>query len=165
MRKHLQGASTLDDLKKAKDYILSYFGHCIASIGVIMWCPNKSTFQLLSDLEAKKFIRKEIKLIHIPGTKKPVQFDLQDWFFHEHDTLYNINCDPTKPLVYEENGENYINLFPGYLHKKVRKFSEYSQETNDAVLKILEHIRNVWCSDDQQQYKYILQWLAYMISG
>ena len=143
LRNSLHRAATLDELKNAKDYLLGYFGHCIASIGIVMWCPNKSTFRLLSDVEAKKFIRKEIKLISIPGTKKPVQFDLQSWFFYEHDILYDINCDQTKPLVYEERGQNYINLFPGYLHKKVQKYSKYTQEIQDAVQEILEHIQNI----------------------
>jgi hypothetical protein len=140
----LQKANTLDKLQLVKDYILSYFGHCIASIGVIMWCPDKRTFKLRTDVEAKRLIRKDIISIQIPGSKKPIAIDIQNWFFHQHDTLYDLDCDQTKPLVYEDKGRKHINLFPGYLHKEVYKFSEYSQDIQDSVHLILKHIRNVW---------------------
>ena len=122
-----------------------------------MWCPHKSTFRLLTDLEAKKFIRKDITTIKLPGSDKPIKFDIQSWFFHDHDILYEVNCDQTKPLTYEENGANYINLFPGFLYRNIQKFSEYNQEKRDAVNLILKHIQKVWCSENQDQFEYVLK--------
>src|SRR3954454_2698880 len=123
LRQFLHGSKSLEDLQIVKDYILGYFGHCIDPIGIVMWCPENRIFRLLTVSDAKNLIRKDSVDILIPGTKKPLTFDIQMWFFHEHDTIYNMGCDPAKPVIYMENGRKYINQFAGYLHQNVQKFT------------------------------------------
>ena len=64
LRQYLYQAKTEADLREAKLYLLGYFGHGVASIGIIMWRPEKRTFQTLTDQEAKKSIRKE--MVNLP---------------------------------------------------------------------------------------------------
>ena len=141
---------SIADLQNVKNYVLEYFSHCLSPIGIIMWCPDKRTFRHLTILEAKSLIRKD-------KCKGPITFDLQHWFFQEEDKIYEIGCDPIKPIIYQEQEWNYVNLFPGFLYQNVQKFSEYDKEKRDAVHLILEHIQKVWCSEKLEKYEYVLK--------
>src|SRR4051794_14356518 len=97
LRQLHHGVHTMEGLKPAKYYILSYFAHCISTNGIVMWCPEICIFEfkMIEDVK-RQLICSDVIMIQTPGSDKRTKYSLQNWFFHEHDELYRLGCDPRK---------------------------------------------------------------------
>src|SRR3954453_3176520 len=151
-------------VREAKDYILEYFAP--APPGVFRWIPSTQTIKLCTDQEVKsKFIRKDVIPFVNPETGEQIKIDIHRWFFTKYPRVYEIKCQPNKARIFDENGEKYINTFPGYLFNDPKPFCEFNQEVKGHVKAIVWHICNVLCSGKPDQEYYMMHWLAELISG
>jgi len=138
----IDNAETMDDLKSAKAYVLSYFMLCAKPSGVYMWCPDRNTFDHYTMQESTMLIRPTKNIFYIPSEnpqeppKKQI-FDLRQWFFIENTLVCLPACDPALPRLYAKKGQKYLNIFPGFLHKP-QSLSEFSAKVQDFSLCILE---------------------------
>jgi hypothetical protein len=95
-------AQTLDDLKIAKYYLLSYFILCSSPHGVYLWRPDINNFEHKLVKEVGMQIR-SIKRVFYKPTSNPedrperIEFDIRRWFFNENNIVCVSNCDPYKP--------------------------------------------------------------------
>ena len=165
----LRSAKSWDETINAKRYVLSYFAHCLLPKGILMWDPSIHGFHHFKEREVKHILSEEISF----GTSNTTQdkkcnnyiFNMWNWFYFHHKDFHKIDVNPAKPRVYvDENGQKYINRFPGCLHSNPQQHTAYDNEVKNYVAVILRHIQKVLCSDKQEHTKYMFGWLSNMIS-
>jgi hypothetical protein len=120
--------------------------------------PDNNSLLCLSYKQCKSlYLKKSLKLNLEDGQKL-----FQNWFFDDHHDLYRQQFNPKKPLVYEEKGCKYVNLFNGFEFQE--RPAEFSPEAMKGVKFIWEHIEKVLCSSNEEAYKYLKQWLCCSLS-
>ena len=171
LRELLNSAQTLNETITAKQYITSYFAHCLTPKGVLMWDPTIHGFHHFREKEAQHILneKKLFKKSETEDTQNKQEynvFNIWSWFYFDYKIFYKIDVNPTKPRVYEdEKGQKYINKFPGYLYPNSQPYNTFSNEIQACVKIILDHIQKVLCSDKPDQTQYMFGWLSNMISG
>lgn len=149
-----------ESFSEAKKYILTYF--CKSSNGeqIFYYEPdedykfNISTIENLNGMVYKSFDKLHKDLI-------------RQWFDQEVDEYFKINSDPRAEKFYinEITGQKFINLSEGFLHKVIKPYSKFSEQTKNRMNIILNHIENVWCSNNKESYKYVISWLSMALTG
>ncbi len=101
------------------------------------------------------------------GKREEATFNLKTWFYKKHDDIFQINSDPIAPRFYEsaKTGQQYINLSKGFLHKNRKKYESFSKKIKENVQKVINHIKNVWNSGNNEASEYCLSWLAHSLTG
>jgi hypothetical protein len=134
------------DIKSTCDYIQKYF------------------FTLADDNHAVRegdtfniYTRTAVKNVYFNRLPK----EICTWYFKENRKIYSIINELNKPLI----GENTINLCKTFLHKSVKKYSEYSTEIHEAIKIFLDYMKLCLCSNKDDQFQYLLKWLSYMVKG
>lgn len=168
LRNLLYNAKSEDDLTPVKAYITSYFAPL--SKEILLWHPEENKYEALSDNDVKaRYLRKDEVSIRLPpgpdGKQQTIEFSIRKWFFVTYPTIYSRAFNLRKPKLYKIDNQIYINSFAGFLHTKIRPFSEYSHKLQDGVKSINRHIQTVWCSNSEALTEYTLNWIAHMISG
>jgi len=87
-----------------------------------------------------------------------IDLGLNLWFFTEH-TVATLAFDPEQPRIYFKNGSLFCNLYEG-CRRDFLPFTSYTDEVQEAVNFIFNHFRNVLCSNDLNQFEYLVRWLA-----
>jgi hypothetical protein len=111
----------------------------------------KNCNQLKLDYENKGFF------VAAPTAKDPHKMKavnpLTIWRFSKYRReVKRIDFDPSpKPP------DNIYNLWVGYYVTK-----QMSEDTGYAK-NLIDHIRTIWCSDDKEQFEYVMNWLAWVI--
>ncbi len=148
-------------INEAKAYMVKYF--C---------CSGKSIYfydYLRKDIEQYSFA--EFKETRVPKDFKcPIieqgkleQFVLQTWFLNQFGRECCTTMEVNKPIAYTDNGNYYINLFKGFLHKnRPAQFTEFQMT---GVAKVWQHINHVWASDNQVMFAYLKNWVSHMVAG
>lgn len=88
---------------------------------------------------------------------------VEEWVAHEECRRFVGNPEflPSPDLLMSHDNFNDLprhvpfNLFPGCLYKPEKETAKFNL--------ILEHLLDVWCSDDPEIYNYILDWFARMV--
>jgi hypothetical protein len=75
-----------------------------------------------------------------------------------------------KRVSYKLNGDLFIgndelNLCPKMLVKQMKPYIEYDEEIKNGVDFMLQFIKEVLASDNDESYKYLIKWLANMMQG
>ena len=175
LRNLLRNVKTCDDIENIKKYVSDYFGYCSSSPGVLMWYPGKKMCKHYLKKDAvdmffprgstTKNKRESISVLSVKN-KQMVSFDITNWFCDVYRQAFYENYHPAKPRVYEEeDGTLHINRFAGFLHKNPRPFKEYSKEVISRVKMVLDHMNHVLCSGIPDQYYYLVNWTARVVSG
>jgi hypothetical protein len=157
-------------IQDAKNYITEYFAKVDSPVGVLFWKANESMFIHYTFEDCKKlYLNNKLKVKQVIETKDSVttiKFDAQSWFFDEHDDIYSVDIDPSKPKTYERRGAKYINLFAGYaVTSDIQPFDTYSDEIKEALDIINNHVKDVLCSGNDDNYEYFQDWIASMVCG
>ena len=168
LRELLNSANTFEKTKAVKQYVISYFAHCLTPKGIIMWDPTVNGFIHFKDKEVKHILNECVTLVSQESNckQKDYIFNIWHWFHFDYKYFYKLDVDPTKPRVYEDKlKQKYINTFPGFLYPNPQPYKTYSNEIQTHVKIILDHIKIVLCSNIQDQSNYMFGWLSNMISG
>jgi hypothetical protein len=97
---------------------------------------------------------------------KEVQtFDFSNWYFKKYTDLRTITYELNKDIFFDDK----INLCPRMKHQ----YFKYDWTENDKKLKklkqkldiMLNYIKEVLASGNEDVFKYIIQWLSYMVKG
>ena len=91
---------------------------------------------------------------------KRMSSELTKYYFQEKIDLKTITYDVNKPTFFD----NFINLCPK-IKQTYKPFNEFSSETKRKVNFILKHILEVYCSDNQECYNFLLKWFSNMVRG
>jgi len=134
----------------AKEYIKRYFYPLASGLHV----------QVEYDEDGKPFYEiKEDKVI------KSVYFNrlprvIQDFYFREYDQIKTLTCELNKPFIFGK----YINTCPAYMHE-VKTYSDYSDAVKGKVELMLNFLKEIWASNNDKQYQFIIKWVANMARG
>ena len=81
--------------------------------------------------------------------------DLSEWYFKTYTGIKTITFELNKDVFYDDK----FNLCPKMKHQYVK------YEENEKVNIMLNFIKEVLASGNEEVYNYILQWLSYMVKG
>jgi len=143
-----------NDFTEAKKYVLKYFyrvhgGYMINQNGKI---------ENVSDTIAEKTYIKRFPVSNDKKTEK----EFISWFCCSPDiTIYRPVCVPNRQMIHGDT----INTMAKTLHTKDKKYNKCSDKEKQAVNMMLDFIKQVWASNDNSQYEYLLNWFANMIQG
>jgi hypothetical protein len=89
------------------------------------------------------------------------------WFNSLLVPKYTFTCEILKTKIFVQNGVRYINLSGTHLHlhKKFKSFNSYTKDIKERVKYIWDHIKKMWCSNKEDQFKYIQNWISNVVVG
>lgn len=153
-------------IEDAKAYVSTYFLKMMTDKEIAMWTPNKKEGRITVKpwTAIKGNVLKALKYYKLSKGEMKKEFDLHEWFFLEDDDHYDRIMKVNEPIIYHSKGGQYLNLFPGFMHKE-KEYNTFSEDIRNGVDVIWEHIRIVWCSDQEETFKYVKNWLISLICG
>jgi hypothetical protein len=140
---------------EAKIYLKKYFVKVMKPIGVLLWMSAEEELFFYEFHQIKKIIPKI----------RNNNFDIQLWFLNDYNDFYLQNINVSQGRIYKNNDQLYINLFPGYLHTHTKSYDSFSSDIKGKVELIWNHIKIVWCSDQDDLFDYNKKWISHMVSG
>ena len=137
-------------IDQCKEYITKYFFPLSSSQHVFISYDKdgKSSYEIKEDMAIKK-----VYFNRLPK-------DVTDFYFKKYDKIKTLTCELNKPMLYGE----FINTCPEFLHK-VKPYSDFTPEIKKGVNVMLSYLKTVWASGNENQYQFILQWIANMARG
>lgn len=69
-------------------------------------------------------------------------------------------CDVTKPQI----GATFVNSAP-QIFRDWKKYSTFTQKSRDGVKRMLSFLKEVWCDNNEDQFKYLLNWYSEVLKG
>ena len=86
-------------------------------------------------------------------------------YWEQHNTkMFKIVLEPLQPFTYLKNGINYLNMFTGFRFQGKTRNDGVCFKHKDNVAFYWNHIRSVWCRDQDIQFCYIQNWIRTMIA-
>ena len=133
----------------AKEYIKRYFYPLSSGLHIqVDYEDEKPVYEIKED--------KVIKSVYFNRLPKVIY----DFYFKEYDQIKTLTCEINKPFIFGK----FINTCPSLLHQ-VKPYTEYSKEIKIKVDMMLNFLREIWASDCEPQYQFIIKWLAKMTRG
>lgn len=163
-------AHQADNWQGAKDYFTTYFAKTLNN-GFIYYKPVGKTSKMFENLTTTQMndLWKQIPAVQMdmPNGKKVAVFQLSKWFLEEYNSQLNLGFEVLSGDFYtdEDTGEQFVNQCQGFLHKTPKTFSDFPQEVRDKVQLVLNHIRDVWNSGNEDHYQYNIKHIAHACSG
>jgi hypothetical protein len=134
----------------AKSYITKYF---------FPLSSGQHVYVSYDDAEKPQYEIKEDNIV------KSVYFNrlpkvIQTYYFKEYDQIRTLTCELNKPFIYG----NYINTCPSLMHT-IKEYSTYSNEIKLKVEMMLNFVKEIWASGNENQFKFIIKWFSNMSRG
>ena len=85
---------------------------------------------------------------------------IQTYYFKEYDQIRTLTCELNKPFIYG----NYINTCPSLMHT-IKEYSTYSKKQQLKVEMMLNFVKEIWASGNENQFKFIVKWFSNMSRG
>jgi len=86
--------------------------------------------------------------------------DVCDYYFKKYDKIRSLTCELNKPTLFD----NYFNTCPSFLHA-LKPYDSFNNEIKNKVRVMLDCIKTIWASGDDEQYDYIIKWFSNMARG
>ena len=126
---------------KSKEYVTQYF-----------YLTSEANYYIWTGTDFQHMTKEAFTEVYLNRFPKEVKL----WFKTENDKVYSTAIRINNIRVFQENGTNYINLFPGFKHDgKYKKFSEYSAEIQERANFFLRYIKEVLCNSNDEAYEYM----------
>jgi hypothetical protein len=101
--------------------------------------------------------------VRFKGKEVTDEIKLADWFIKAPKEMFHTQISTSKPLLYKDKGIFYVNVFSGM------NFNSTEQTPTDqgmqSVRAILWHMEHVLCSNNTEQFTYLIKWLACVVQG
>ena len=85
--------------------------------------------------------------------------------FQRNPKIYTVVSRLDKPRVFEENNIFYINECRGFLHKNYKPYDEYSAEIKEKVQIVLDMIKEISCSNNEELFTAYVKYLSQLCRG
>ena len=110
-----------------------------------------------------EFNEKSFKTVY--GSK--FSSSVSSWFFSKNRNLYHEVCDTSKPRMYSIDGNHCLNTFKGFKYKYVKDVTEknISEESKEHANIFLNFMKDVLCSGNEEQFKYLSKWIGNILRG
>lgn len=86
--------------------------------------------------------------------------DLNKFYFNEYNDIIKIVCELNKPRRYDKK----FNVCPS-IKSTYKPYDEFSNTEKEGVETMLNYIKEVLASDNEECYIYIVKWLSNMLKG
>lgn len=140
----------------AEAYIRKYFYRCETDIFFF----NGKAFKRYSMKDAIQLIPKDI----VSYYRREVIFKARDYLgssdFMEDEYVPTI--DQTKPKVFVEGDTKYINMAK---RRAITETIEVTEPLKADLKRVYDHIFNIWCSKNEEQYEWVLNFIACTFAG
>ena len=151
------------DVAGGKAYVQKYFIKCDVPACPILWMPSMKELRSLNMLYIRQnYLLKTFSWFDAATGQK---LNIGEWFFLHEYTRVICEIDPAKPPTWKENGRWKVNEFQGYRFQQPKPFNTFPQHVTDAVKKVWDHIKNAWCSEKQDQYDYVCEYITSLVAG
>ena len=157
-----------EDFDQANKYISEYYAVLLGGKGsaFIHWDAFYEEFIELDDTALKVHLPAACDRFELSDKGKPIKvYSAYDFIKSKTLTRYRYICDYNNGRVFEKDGELFINKFNGFLHKDRKPYKSYPKEIKKYVVLMWNHIKEVWCSDSEEQFIYTKTWIQAMVSG
>jgi len=93
--------------------------------------------------------------------------ELQAWFKHHYLEEYRIDTDISMPRIYvhPKTGIRHLNVFTGYKYDGLEYNEVIHLKRKEDILFLWEHIKNKWCSGNDQVYQEVRKWICKLLIG
>jgi len=137
-------------IDQCKEYITKYFYPLTTSQHIMISYDQdgKVVYEIKEDQAVKK-----VYFNRLPK-------DVNDFYFKKYDKIKTLTCELNKPMLFD----NYFNTCPSFLHQ-VKPYESFSSAIKSKVNQMLDYLKIVWASRNQDQYEFILKWFANMARG
>lgn len=164
-KKIFQLYSECSEIKTKNTQIRILSDEIKAYVDTYFFQTNRNNF-MFNDIKNKKLETlntKDIEQIYF--NKFPTE--IKNYFFKQNIKIYQTVMNPKIGLINNNDlSENYqLNLFEGFLHKSVKPYDEFNTEQKDGVELFLSFMKEVLASNNEDEYDYILKWIANMAQG
>lgn len=164
------GATDWKNVHKAHAYILKYFYW--TNCGLFFYDVGKQSFKQLFDNELKAYMPNGVvarfQMKDVDGKMRTCTWKARKWLEDDVFERYEIVSKLGQPLV--GNEKMTINMMPapmhqdpdghGFAYEEYASLSFGGKPVKPRVQLMLDHIRNVWCSGNEKQYEYVMDWLS-----
>nr|CAI9421274.1 helicase_3 [Cafeteriavirus-dependent mavirus]CAI9421312.1 helicase_3 [Cafeteriavirus-dependent mavirus] len=169
---HLKSLVSQNQEEEAKAYIEKFFFH--TTVGTFFKDALHNQWTLIHEKNLKNFISSDIDNDK-KGTKNfnARKYLNQSEFMGKTYYLDVIPNSPDQVLEKEvtvkgiQYNQKVLNMMCEHLHdvSKIPKFEEFEDSTKAQCKLMLDHIKTVWANNDDDMYKYIIQWLSHTFLG
>ena len=176
-KKTLMSLCEQGDEKVCKEYIQSYFYKNEESGGVYFLNvgelnrqndanPQKQIWRFLSNQSVKEnYLLRGHTIKKVRGNYIKITFKAQDWFLHYNVESFNIvHTFNAPPVDFEKQTINVMGM-PLLTREKCGALEDLPDEAKEGAWFIADHIKNVWTSNNDDQYNFVIRWLAHIIVG
>jgi hypothetical protein len=136
-------AKDINDLKRAKKYLCSYFILYSNPHRVFMWRPDIKSFEHISVKNISMLIYHITQRFYIPTSNPEVvdkkEFNIHRWFMFDNTLVSVATCDPVKLRLFKVKSQVYLNIFLGFLHQ-LQPLTAFENKVHLAVKFIFMHI-------------------------
>jgi len=138
----------LKDPVNTKAYISKYF-YSTTHGDHFFWDASKKQFIVYN--------KQNVKDVYFDRMNKEISL----WYFKQNTKIYRVVNIVNEPRI----KDNKLNMWGGWKHNNVKKFKSYSVETRKRVQMFLDFIKDVLGNGNNDQYEYIMKWLANVAKG
>lgn len=158
----------------SKNYVVRYFAKSSTSPSTIYFYEPGTSYNISNEgMEVLKTVNFDITYHSSGGNNdneeeaKIQKFNIYKWFLQYANGSFRMTSDPMKAIFFEDEltSQCYINLSKGFLHKQRKPFKSFEPKVQAQTHRILNHVKRVWCSNNESQYEYVLNWLACALTG
>ena len=134
----------------AKEYVKRYFYPLSSGLHVQVDYDEdgKPVYEIKED--------KVIKSVYFNRLAKVIQ----DFYFKEYDQIKTLTCELNKPFVFGK----FINTCPSFKHE-AKQYCDFPAEVKSKVDMMLSFLKEVWASNNELQYQFIIKWFSNMARG
>lgn len=134
------------DFTEAKQYLKSYLYPLIDSDFIL---NQKGELKRMPyDIVSKTI------LVKLPD-------ELKKWYIKKNYDIYEQVCKIGQPIIKDDE----INTIGTFKHTNYKPYEEYPQNIKDGVNKMLDFYKNIWSNNNEEVFKYIIQWFANVVKG
>ena len=147
-------------IKESKEYICSYFCKIDNPTIYIYYKWSKEEKSLI------QMNKNDLLDSYLTKNLVNENFDAFRWFTVDLFTSFYIKSNIHKETIFiDSDGYNCINMCKGFLHKTKKPYANYSKDIRNKVQIMLDHIKNILCSKDEEQYNYVMKWISNVCRG
>ena len=138
-----------ESFTQCKEYITKYFYPLTTGQHIYVEYVNDKPVYNITD-------PKVIKSVYFNRLSK----EINAYYFTEYTGIKQLVCELNKPLLFD----NKINTCPSMMHD-AKPYNTFSPDIKAKVQTMLKYVKESWANNKDDQFKFIIQWIANMTRG
>ena len=137
--------------ESAKEYVTKFFIPLSSGMHAVL-CNNKYELMDYSTVKKTYFDRMDARL--------------SKYYFKEYTKIRTIVFELGKPTLYYDDATQTLclNLCHQFMHE-YKPYESFDSETKKSVTLMLSYVKEVYCSNKDDQYVFLMKWISNMVRG